>query len=498
MFHNPLASGREDSKTLLDPPYVSRVPPLQANQSASLTTSAVLDLLWRGRFWISFGALLGLFCGIAFLVVATPRYTASSQLLINPQDLRLVDNSVTAPSQQSEANLAEVESQVRVLVSQKVLGQVVDKLDLTHDPEFVHHSSQLMTAVKDMVSTLGLHPAPEANNPAVSAQRVLANIVSARREDRTYVVDLAVTTAEPEKSVAIADAIVEAYLQSQGQTRTALADRATRELSGRLDDLKAKVRDAEDRVEDYKSKNGISSTRGPNGILTDQQLGEMSTQLVAARARTDAAKSRFDQIRSALTKSTDIGALTEAVQSPTISGLRLQYAEIVRREAELMGQLGARHPSVIDIKAQDLQLKNLIAAEVRRLAASAQGDYQRALSSQIALSKAVDLQEARNHSTDQSLVHLRELERDVEASRTVYQSFLVRSQETGQEGRLNSANVSVISDAAFPEKGFPPKPWIILLVTGLLGAGAGGCLAALLMPTPVGRGRLREGSEWAA
>ena len=77
----------------------------------------------------------------------------------------------------------------------------------------------------------------------------------------------------------------------------------------------------------------------------------MNNQLGAARARTAAAKARLDQVESVLQKSKDdIGAFPEAVQSQTITALRSQYAEIMRREAEQMTSLGERHPAVIEIR----------------------------------------------------------------------------------------------------------------------------------------------------
>ena len=444
--------------------------------------SDVGAMLWRRRVWVVVGAALGLLAGIAFLMVATPRYTAESQLLINPNDLRLVDNSLNAPPGPSDANLAEVESQARVIVSEKVLGQVVQSQDLAHDREFVPPPPFLSTLMESYDELLGLKP-EAAVDPSVEALRNLSKKVAGRREERTYVVDLSVTTAEPEKSVRLAKAVVDAYLASQAAARTATAQRATGELSSRLADLQAKVRDAEDRVEAFKAKNNI--VNAGTTLISDQQLTETSQQLVAARGRTDAAKSRYQQIRRLLDTHADPGAIAEAVQSPTISGLRLQYAQLVGRQAELNAQLGARHPTVIDNAAQVARMKEQIESEVRRLAEAARGDWERAQADQAALAKTLDAEKAKSVTTNQALVHLRELERDAEASRLVYQAFLNRSRETGQQEDLHTANVRVISDATLPDKSYPPRGVLVLLFAILFGAAAGAGLA--LLPSLLGR-----------
>ena len=463
-------------------------PPMRPLPNAAIGPDDIRAELWGRRTWIVLGAVVGLLGGIAFLVLATPRYTAESQLLINPNDLRFFDNSLNAPSSQSDANLAEVESQTRVMVSEKVLRQVVESQRLDQDREFAPRRSFLHTLVESYDDLLGIQPEPIVP-AAVAALRNLTRKTAARHEERSYVVDLSVTTAEPEKSVALAKAVVDAYLATQSAARTAAAERATGELSSRLADLQARVRTAEDRVETYKVENNI--VNAGSTLISDQQLTETSQQLVEARAKTDAAKSRYQQIRRLLDTHADPGAIAEAVQSPTISGLRLQYAQLVGRQAELNAQLGARHPTVIDNAAQVARMKEQIEAEVRRLAGSAHGDWERAASDQTAVQKTLDSEKAKSITANQAMVHLRELERDAEANRLVYQAFLNRSRETSQQEDLHTANVRVISDATLPDKAYPPSGMLVLLFAIFVGGVAGAGLALL----PLLLGRRERGSQ---
>ena len=488
MFQKPLVDGvGRPARTAVQGRSPVAAPPAATN--TALQRSEVLDLLRGGWAWILVGLLVGLVAGSLFFVFATPRYTAESQLLINPTDLRVVENSVTSSNVPNDANLAEVESQSRVLVSEKVLREVVLALHLDQDREFARPRSLLKDLFSEIGLAFGVSRQVSENAPALEAYRTLAKQVGARREERTYVVDLSVTTTDPRKSVLIANAVVAAYLEAQASARTAAAQRATGELSSRLDDLKQRVHDAEDRVETYKVANNIADTGG-GSLISEQQLGGVSNQVVAARARTDTAKARYDQIERLRTSGADPGAIAEAVQSPTIAGLRLQYADVVRREAELTAQLGNRHPSVVDVRAEERRMRQVIGAELERLARAAKGDYDRAVADQRALAKNFDSQKGTNDTTSQSLVHLRELERDVDASRLVYQAFLVRSRETSEQERMNAANVRVISEATLPEKTWPPSPTIVLFLAGLFGAGA---VAGLVLLPVLGGQRLVPG-----
>src|SRR6185503_8917048 len=130
MFQESGAATRFPSVVSADRPHAARAD----DQSPP---GEIFTVLWRRRIWIALGTLFGLIAAIAFLALVTPKYTAVAQLLIDPNDLRVVDNQVTSSSTPSDANTAYVESQVRVLTSDNVLRKVIATHHLDNDPEFV-------------------------------------------------------------------------------------------------------------------------------------------------------------------------------------------------------------------------------------------------------------------------------------------------------------------------------------------------------------------------
>ena len=78
-------------------------------------------------------------------------------------------------------------------------------------------------------------------------------------------------------------------------------------------------------------------------------------------------------------------------------------------------------------------LRRTINEEVDRFAQSAKNDLTRARDYEASLNKALEAQKRQSVQMSQASVRLRELERDVEASRDVYQSFLKRSRETEEQ-----------------------------------------------------------------
>jgi uncharacterized protein involved in exopolysaccharide biosynthesis/Mrp family chromosome partitioning ATPase len=458
----------------IDAPAIS---PRQRSGSLDLSqqlagAEALARALWASRSWIAAGMLAGLFAAGLFLVVATPRYGAVAELLIDPADLHVVDKAVTSSAAPTAEEGAQIESQVRVLVSDSVLRRVIEREGLDKDPEFTKLPWTLTPFLAPLAAAVGLKLQLEPIDPMALALRSLEKHVGARRENHTYVVTVSATTRSAIKSVKIANAIVQAYLADQAAARGDAARRATDALSSRLDELKGRVRDSEEKVEAYKAQHDIIGANGQS--IREQQLAELNNQLIQARARTAEAKARCDQIELVRKRGADPGSIPEAVQSPTITSLRTQYAEVSRREAELSSRLGPRHPFVYDIKAQERDLHKLIGVEITRLAESTRGDYDRARTNQEALERNLDALKRDAVSISQSLVRLRELERDVEASRAVYEAFLVRSRETSEQERMNTANVRVLSEAMLPSnKEWPPNAALVAALGLMAGATAG-------------------------
>ena len=251
------------------------------------------------------------------------------------------------------------------------------------------------------------------------------------------------------------------------------------------------MREAEERVEAFKARNNILGASGQ--LVNEQQLSELNNQLGAARARTAQAKARLEEVERLQRTKGDVGAFPEAVQSPTITALRSQYAEIMRREAEQMTSLGARHPAVIEIQAQADRLRRMIEEEVNRTALSARSEYESAHANEEMLARNLEALKHNAVITNEAMVTLRELERDVQASRAVYEAFLVRARETGEQERLDTKNIRVISRADLPlHRSFPPSNLILAVARIALGIGAGIAIIILRPPreeTAARRGR---------
>jgi succinoglycan biosynthesis transport protein ExoP len=318
----------------------------------------VWSVLWRRKATIILATFASLVAALLLALVVPHQFTATTQILIDPTNLRAVENELTPVNQMNDAAVLQLESQVRVLSSNNVLRRVISTEKLDQDPEFIGAQSRLRTLANGMLTSLGLGNARGPADHNLAALNELQRHIRVKRAERTYVVEVTVTSEDREKAVHIANAVAQAYLAEQTAARSDAARRVSDSISARLSELKDRVREAEERVEAFKARNHIV---GANGQLVDeQQLHELNNQLGLAHARTEEMKARYEQVERLQRSKSEIGGFTEAIQSPTMAALRTQYAEIMRRDAEQMSTLGPRHPAVIEIQAQAQRLRRVI------------------------------------------------------------------------------------------------------------------------------------------
>jgi len=436
--------------------------------SSAFSILQLTQLLWRRKTAI---AMAGLICACAAVGIGkslTPKYQATAQLYVDPRELQLVDRELTPRSQDTSGLAMVVESQARLITSNSVLLQVIHAAHLDTDPEFGGGSNGIMAALLGLFGS-ERRPASEPNLAQMAALEALSRHINVKKTDRTFIVDIDVWSYDPAKAAMLANATSNAYLTESKNSQATAARRATSDLSGRLKELQERLRTAENALAAYKAQNNFVGTQ--DTLISDQQLSASNQRLAAARAMTLDAQAKYDQIEASRRASTDAGAIPEALQSPTIANLRSQYAEARKRHAELTSELGPLHPSLRQMEKQVEDLRRTVNEEVERFAQSAKNDLTRARDYEASLNKALEAQKRQSVQLSQASVRLRELERDVEASRDVYQSFLKRSRETEEQETLNTSNARIIGEATVPQRrSFPPAMSLLAIVGLVLGS----------------------------
>ncbi|MGF9567087.1 GNVR domain-containing protein [Neorhizobium sp. JUb45] len=449
-------------------------------------------LLHRRGLILGTAALLTL--AVMLYGLLTPAlFSSTAQIIIDPRDRQVITNDINPSSISPDGGIAQVESQVTVAQSTNVLLRAIKATDLTRDPEF--NSAGLLGASGGNVEALSDEDRQVVGSDVATVKTLdtLRRKMSVKRNDKVLVIDIMVTTKSPAKSAMLANAIASAYLADQAEARSQSASEASSALSARLEEQRRQVETAENAVERYKLDNNMVMTSGR--LLSDQDLTEINTQLALAQSNTVALKARVDQIRMYREQGTSANVAAEAMQSDVLTQLRAHQATLENRATSLEAQLGPRHPAMLTAQSQMRNLQTLITQELSRIEASAIADYERAVSNEKTLAAKVGGLKGQSFSTSQASVRLRELERDLEAVRSIYANYLTRVQETREQVHVDTTNARIITQAMPAQrKSWPPLSFLLAgAMCGGLGLGAGlALLAEYNSPTILSGGQLRS------
>ena len=400
-----------------------------------LDAEAILRRNWRLILATTVATLL---FGLAFALMTPAKYKSSAQLLVDPRGLQILKNDITRAPENADGNLVDVENQRYILLSRSILGAVVDHEKLADNDAFGGRPG-LMTRL------FGAFGRPQVDRRTRAIQ-TLSDMVEVVRGERAYVLDVVVTSKDPDLSAKLANIIARTFLEAQVDARSDAAKRASEELSKRADDLRRQVQKAEKEVERFRAEHGLVQTAAGRP-LAEQQISDLSSQLGLVRGRIADAQARVDAVNKFRRSGQNVEALSEALNAPTIVSLRAQYAQAAQQAASLATQLGPRHPALMQAQEQARDARRLISAELDRIAEAARTDLARARASEASLLKQSGAVRTANDNDGSALVQLRDLERAAEANRVVYQSFLGRAKELGESQNIDTANARVISPA---------------------------------------------------
>jgi uncharacterized protein involved in exopolysaccharide biosynthesis len=413
----------------------------------------LLRLALAHRLLIALLMLAGAVIGVVLSKTLPARYTAVAQIYLDPRGLPGADRDPSS-AQDSTGYINLVESQARIVASQLVLDRVVANEALDKDPEFAPKGFSLF----------GAQEVP--GEAARAAVRALAQRLTVRRPERTFIIEIGIASRDPIKAARIANAVAHAFIEVQSLLHAQSARETSTVLTARLEGLRHQLLDAERQVEEFKAKNGLIGTR--ELLVSDQQLRDINQQLTLARVRTEDARARSEQVQKALRSRGDLGPLTESLNLGTITALRGRVAEAQRQLADLSSDLGPLHPAVKKAEAVLADARKAMDTESKRIADSFKRDYERAAAAQALLENSLAEAQKVTIANSGTSVRLRDLEREADATRTLYESFLNRARRTGEAPDLDGTSTHIVSVAVPPKDRTSPPGGLVSMIAGAL------------------------------
>lgn len=399
----------------------------------------------------------------AYVLQMTSIYSASSQLLLDPQGLLVDSGSRTGTDTYQPQEQSSLDSQIYIVLSSSILDEVVRKLDLQRDPYFVKPA-------KD--------PAQKAEGTLAAAAAALKASLKVERVGQSFIMTITAEHPIAQKAGEIANTVASVYLQQVDDARADAARRASNAFQIQASELRDRMLKAELAVEKFKSDNQLVST-GDKGLVIDQQLAGLNQQLIEAQGLEEQQRTKYEQAQRLTMDSIQAGAIPEVLQSTALGLLRDRYTQLLDRQTLLETSLGANHPQLVAIRSQVANMQRTISQELDSARQALKSNYQRAAANTKALAARLDSLSTTSFTSGAAQIKMRQLESEAEAVRAIYKTFLDRVEELGQQKTVNINNSRVINTATAQTKSLGKVKLLILAAASFFGVAFGSGLAVL-------------------
>lgn len=451
----------------------------QEEESISLTH--IFHIFWIRRHLFIAVFFFVFVSGAVVLFQLTPRYTTETKILVGASKAKVVNVEEVLSGNLSTDSA--VKSETEVLTSKGLARKVINKLGLLQLEEFnpglkektfLDDLSPSNWFSDDFKESLGLGDKKAELSKEEKQERVLTtatgiylNKVKAAPIRGSQVIGVSVESTDPKLAALIANTHAESYIIGQLEAKFEATEKASSWLNEQLAGLRSKVESSEKAVEVYRAQHGLSQGKDQAGIV-GEQLSEINSKLIIAKAEKAEASARLEQVNHLLRTGSDIETASEVLSSTLIQRLREQEAELTRKVSEMSVEFGAKHPKLIRINAEIDELKSKIKGEITKIAAGLKNELTIASTREASLETSLKAIESKSGSNRAEEVQLRALEREANANKVLFETFLNRFKETSSTQGMEEADARVISIAEIPiTPSFPKKGMMLALIAVL-------------------------------
>lgn len=190
---------------------------------------------------------------ILYLLLATAQFTATALLLIDTKSSAVL--RATPVMSDAAVESANIESQVEILKSERILQKVVLDQNLRDAPVLAPGaiSAGLAWATRRIAFwRQPPQPIPGQDPKVIAAARALQKLIGVKRVGTTYLIEVSAQMASPAQAADVTNSVSRNYIADQQSLREDLARRQSSMLQARSDELQAHASRAEEAVEELK------------------------------------------------------------------------------------------------------------------------------------------------------------------------------------------------------------------------------------------------------
>lgn len=456
-----------------------------------------LRILVKHR-WIAIFLFLFIVVSVAvYDFSSTPIYEASTQLIIEKENPKVV--SIQEVMAVDASGTDYYQTQYKIIESRSVAREVIRRLGLDRSEEFFPKSTddffselkrsvkQNITSWKDaLVSLLKTEQNAKQSEEAAS-DSVLVSVFIKRIQvipiRNSRIVDITFAAKDPKLAAQIVNAIAQAYIDHNLETRVQAIRSAMSWLNNRIEDERKKVERTEQALLKYKELHGIITDFSSDvETITAQKLAQLNAQVVEAESKRVESETKYKQALVLNSNPMVSDSIPDVLANSHIQDIKKSEVEIYKTISELGKKYGSNHPKMQAAQSELAILQTRKKAEVQRVIQSIKNEFEVAQAREKSLKTSLTHQKQEVLDLNQKAIEYGVLRRECESAKAMYEVLIKRFKETSITEDINTSNIRIIDRAEVPTPAIPTKPKTgrDLLLALILGALLASSLAFFL------------------
>ena len=459
-----------------------------------------LELLdyWRivRRYcWSILGiVLIATIVGTLNALSTTSIYRAQARLLVNFNEPNISNLQQFEPT---PMHWLFFETQADIIKSHAVAGLVVERLELnktlavvdapredTSTTDGQSLRARLRAWVAELESWLPEElqipeaaPLDEQERYAALVNGVLGGVtVTGGKESE--VLNVIYVSANPKTAAIIANAFAEAYIEFGLESRSSNVHQATSWLGRRIEELRQKVTLSENALREFQAREDLVDTANREKLIS-AKLSTLTSELIRAESQHNEMEAHYQQVKSYLEQGSNYEAVAAVVDSSIVSEAHRNKVTLERRVSELSERYGDKHPKMIGARSDLQEANRQFKAEVDKAVSNVRKKIDLMATQESQLRDMIDRQQNQMRTVSGKAFELRQLEREVDTNRSLYETFLVRFKEADVADEYDVPNARIIDRATTPASPFKPNRTRMVYLSALVGVVIGVLMALL-------------------
>ncbi len=440
-----------------------------SQQDVDIDLSQLFRAVWRRRLRVLLIVLAAALAAFVIAKVVSPEYRSETRILIEPRAAAFATTSNQANAGSNDASLLDelnIASQVQILQSADLIKQVITQLKLYDLPEF--EESARSTALSGLLVKLHLKKPSSEKAPEERILDAFTERLQVYQINTSRVIGIQFTSKDPKLAESVPNAMAAVYLSMESGAKLDSNAEATRWLEPEIANLRIKVAEAEKKVADYRTANGLLQTNDTTSF-SNQQLTDISTQLAQVRGDKANADARAQAVRNALSSGGPTDTLNDVSGSQTMQRLKTTESSLESQISDLSTTLMDGHPRLKSLRAQLADIRSQITRETRKILTGIDNEAKIAAMREQQLLAQSKLLKADSARAGEDTVGLNALEREATAERQLLETYLARYREAASRADKNSspADARIVSSAVEPVDPYFPKVGPIVVVAAV-------------------------------